>query len=160
MTMFCQYFGGTVFLAIAKSLFENGLRKALREYTPGLDPDVVINAGVVNVFHKIPPAEVEGVILAYNKALAATFVSLDLAFTRDDGVTFRKDTDSSIMWQWLPTVAAILAFGFSFGFGWKKVASSRQKGPLGGGRGGPRGGKDEKQSETTQVSSPPEGEGK
>jgi len=75
MTMFCQYFGGTVFLAIAKSLFENGLRKALGEYAPNVDPNLVINAGAVTVFDKLPPAEVGNVILAYNKALAATFVS-------------------------------------------------------------------------------------
>lgn len=75
MTMFCQYFGGTVFLAIAKSLFENGLRKALGEYAPNVDPNLVINAGAVTAFEKLPPADVGNVILAYNKALTATFVS-------------------------------------------------------------------------------------
>jgi hypothetical protein len=91
MTMFCQYFGGTVFLAIAKSLFANGLRKALQEYAPRVDPEVVINAGVVNVFNVIPPADVQGVTLAYNKALAATFVSLPTpCFTAYRGIVMRK----------------------------------------------------------------------
>lgn len=34
--------------------------------------------------------------------------------------------------QWLPTVAAVLAFGLSFGFGWKRVAAPKGRGPPGG----------------------------
>lgn len=73
--LFFQYFGATFLNCIAKTVFLNVLGPALAEYAPDLDSQTVIGAGATEVLKVVAPKDVEGVKLAYNKALTTTFVS-------------------------------------------------------------------------------------
>ncbi|KAF2248131.1 MFS general substrate transporter [Trematosphaeria pertusa] len=93
--LFFQYFGGTFLNCIAKTVFINALGPALAQYAPHVDPKRVIAAGATDFLHVIRPQDVEGVKLAYNKALTTTF--------------------------WLPTAFAIVGFVFSYGLGRHRI---------------------------------------
>ena len=76
MIQFCQYFGGTVFLSIAKSVFENRLVPALHQYAPAVNPGRILNSGSTQILQGLSPSDGAGVLTAYNAALVATYVSL------------------------------------------------------------------------------------
>lgn len=46
---FFQSFGGAIFLAVAQTLFQNGLIDGVRQNAPGLDPEIFINSGASQV---------------------------------------------------------------------------------------------------------------
>lgn len=46
---FFQSFGGAIFLAVAQTLFQNGLIEGVRRDAPGLDPYIFINSGASQV---------------------------------------------------------------------------------------------------------------
>lgn len=46
---FFQSLGGAVFVAVAQTVFQNGLVEGLRRDAPGLDPAVIVNAGASQV---------------------------------------------------------------------------------------------------------------
>ncbi|CAL5866561.1 uncharacterized protein PFLUO_LOCUS770 [Penicillium psychrofluorescens] len=101
-TMFAQYFGGTIMLSIAKSVFENELPSELATYAPSVNPEAVINAGSTGIQDVVTPAELSGTLFAYSKSLMLT--------------------------MWLPTAAAIISFFLSFGLGWHRIAPRKQPG--------------------------------
>ncbi|KAH7115119.1 major facilitator superfamily domain-containing protein [Dendryphion nanum] len=96
MLLFSQFFGGSIVNCIAKTIFINDLRPALHQYVPSVDPQKVIDAGATEIIKLVEPKDVQGIIVAYNRALTVTF--------------------------WLPTAAACLALLFTFGLGWHKVS--------------------------------------
>lgn len=118
---FCQYFGGTVFLSVAKAIFLNRLRPALAEFAPGVDPNKIINKGAMDILAGVAPGDAGGVIKAYNAALVATFVSVPVSRERKKEHSGKWWLTSAVPKQWLPLAAGILAFFFSFGLGWKKL---------------------------------------
>lgn len=72
---FFQYLGGTIFLALAETIFTNSLRSALHHDAPGVDAERVIDAGASAVRSVVTKAALPGVLQAYNHAIVDTFVS-------------------------------------------------------------------------------------
>ncbi|KAM3426611.1 hypothetical protein NHJ13734_009358 [Beauveria thailandica] len=101
MLMFMQYFGGAVFLSVAKTIFTNELLSTLHKYAPDVDAYSVVHSGATSAFNGLSEHDRLLVLEAYNKALTSTF--------------------------WLPTISAVLAFFFSFGIGWKKLPGPTDK---------------------------------
>jgi hypothetical protein len=73
LIVFCQYFGGALFVSFAQTVFTNGLVNAVPGFAPGLDPQTIISAGATGVRAVVPEASVPGILLAYNQALNHTF---------------------------------------------------------------------------------------
>ena len=79
LVMFCQQFGGAVFVSVGESVFTNQLVKGLRSVA-GISPAVVVNTGATDLRHVVDPSNLGGVISAYNTALTKTFtVALAMA---------------------------------------------------------------------------------
>jgi hypothetical protein len=93
--IFCQYFGGALFLALGQTVLLARLGPALQSFAPNVRADEVINAGATNIRAVIPAAELAGVLLAYNRALTQTFVSLLVVRP----TTLTTDTNLSISQQ-------------------------------------------------------------
>ena len=73
LVTFFQFFGSSIFLAIAQSVFSNRLVSQLAEYAPGLDANSFLQQGTVALRTIVPPAELPGVLIAYNRAFTSTF---------------------------------------------------------------------------------------
>ncbi|KAJ5726256.1 MFS general substrate transporter [Penicillium malachiteum] len=91
----CQTFGGALWLSFASTLFNNGLTSLLPTYAPGVSASTVISAGVSGIRSVVPEASVDGVIMAYSKAVQHVF--------------------------YMVSGTATAAFIFSWGLGWKSV---------------------------------------
>jgi MFS family permease len=78
--VFCQYFGGALFLSLGQTVFLARLGPALQRFAPNVRAEDLINAGATNIRTAVPAAELKGVILAYNRALTQVFVSLRFHF--------------------------------------------------------------------------------
>lgn len=85
---FCQYLGGTIFLAIAQTLFTSGLRSALNRDAPGVDAEHIINVGASAVRSAVSPADLPGVLKAYNHAIVGVFVSARFTWESFPKLTF------------------------------------------------------------------------
>lgn len=46
---FFQSFGGAIFIAVAQTVFQNGLIEGIRRDVPGLNPQIFINSGASQV---------------------------------------------------------------------------------------------------------------
>jgi hypothetical protein len=49
MVMFSQSLGGALFIAVAQSVFSNGLVKGITKYAPDLDPQLLIHTGATQI---------------------------------------------------------------------------------------------------------------
>jgi hypothetical protein len=67
--VFCQYFGGALLLSLGQTVFLGQLGLALQRFAPNVRAEDLINAGATNVRTIVPAVELNGVILAYNRAL-------------------------------------------------------------------------------------------
>ncbi|EXJ93981.1 hypothetical protein A1O1_02374 [Capronia coronata CBS 617.96] len=92
---FFQYLGGTIFLALAETIFTTSLRSSLHEDAPGVNAEAITEAGAAAVRSVVPKAELAGVLAAYNHAITHTF--------------------------YLALAATSAAFFACFGLGWKKL---------------------------------------
>lgn len=72
MVVFAQTLGGALFLSAGHSVFTNSLIDKVREYVPELDSQVILATGATNL-RSLPSEWIDGVILAYNDALALSF---------------------------------------------------------------------------------------
>ena len=72
--LFFQYFGGAIGVNIAKTVFANALSSALKEYAPNVDAQKIIQAGATDFHNTVTSQDIQGVVQAYNQALALTFV--------------------------------------------------------------------------------------
>jgi ABC-type proline/glycine betaine transport system permease subunit len=97
--IFCQTFGGTVFLSLAQTVFTQGLIEAVPVLAPGISLETVINAGASAIATAVPPNSLGGVILAYNQAISHAF--------------------------YLGAGAAVATFTFCWGMGWKSVKKTK-----------------------------------
>ncbi|KAI1617443.1 DNA repair protein RAD50 [Exophiala viscosa] len=70
---FFQYLGGTVFLAVAETIFTSALRSGLRDDAPNVNAELIINAGATAVRSVLSEANLPGVLRAYNHAIICTF---------------------------------------------------------------------------------------
>jgi hypothetical protein len=78
--MFTQYFGGAVFISIARTVLTSSLGSTVREDAPTVDPALVIGSGVTELRDSFPASVLDGVILAYNKSLVSVwYVQVALA---------------------------------------------------------------------------------
>ena len=96
---FFQSMGGAVFIAVAQSLFQNGLADGVRRDAPGVPPEIFINSGasqVRQVLEQLRATQyVEAVLLAYLQGLRNTF--------------------------YLSVALAVAAFLAACGLSWKKI---------------------------------------
>lgn len=100
LIIFAQQFGGSVWLAVAATTFSDGLDKALRQYAPGIDPKIIVDAGATGYRDVVPAALVDGVIMAYSKAVNHVF--------------------------YLGAACCVAYFIFSWGLGWKSVKKTKK----------------------------------
>ncbi|KAG8958973.1 hypothetical protein FRC00_002080 [Tulasnella sp. 408] len=72
---FTQFFGGTLGIAIAGTIFGNKLGSFVPMYAPGLSPEAItaVKQSVEMIKH-LPPEVQAGVITAYSKALGYVFI--------------------------------------------------------------------------------------
>ncbi|KAF8246149.1 MFS general substrate transporter [Wilcoxina mikolae CBS 423.85] len=74
LVIFCQFFGGTLMVALGQTAFMNILISSLKTYAPGVDSQKIINAGATaDVRNLVSHADIDGVLKAYNRALTGTF---------------------------------------------------------------------------------------
>ena len=71
--MFCQTLGGALFVSVGHNVFQNELIKNLTAAAPGLNTDIVLNAGATQLQSLIPAQYLPGVLIAYNQTLMKTF---------------------------------------------------------------------------------------
>lgn len=102
LMIFCQQFGGSVFLAVASTTFSSSLSSALTKFAPAVNPKVVAAAGATGYRSVVSPADVPGVILAYSQAVNYVF--------------------------YLGAGCAATCFVFAWGMGWKSVKKGKKKG--------------------------------
>jgi MFS transporter, DHA2 family, glioxin efflux transporter len=66
--------GSAFLLPTAQAVFQNELRKALRQFAPDVNPLVVLAAGANNeAISSLPTAELRGIVQSYISALRYTF---------------------------------------------------------------------------------------
>jgi len=73
VVMVSQTLGGALFLSFAQTIFANGLINTLVTSAPGVDPQTIIAAGAAGVRASVTPAQLPGVLVAYNKAINEDF---------------------------------------------------------------------------------------
>ena len=71
--IFCQNFGGSVFLICAQAIFDNKLHKLIVEYVPGADVSAVISAGAPGWRNILSDQQVSGILRAYAGSIDGTF---------------------------------------------------------------------------------------
>ena len=79
LVMFCQQFGGAVFVSVGQSVFANELIKRLKTVA-GISPSIVANTGATSIRNVVDTSDLRGVLVAYNGALTKAFtVALAMA---------------------------------------------------------------------------------
>lgn len=73
MAAFFMNFGGSLFVSAAQNVFNNRLASELRTYASSIDPSVITHIGATELKNVVPPAEVAGVLTAYNASLTQTW---------------------------------------------------------------------------------------
>lgn len=116
--VFCQYFGGALLLALGQTVFLARIGPALERFAPSVSTEALINAGATNIRTVVPAAELNAVLLAYNRALTQTFVSRGLPWP------WRYQSLTHV--QYLTTGASCVAFLTSFGLGWKRIEKDKK----------------------------------
>ncbi|KAL5040945.1 hypothetical protein BDW71DRAFT_212603 [Aspergillus fruticulosus] len=75
--MFFQTLGGALFIAVAQSLFQNGLIDGVVKYAPSVDPDAIVKAGATEMRRVLEQLgqldQLENVILAFLDGLRDTY---------------------------------------------------------------------------------------
>lgn len=90
--IFSQTLGGAVAVAIGQAIFRQELLKNIIKFTPGIDPNLVINLGASNIQKGLPAEYLAGVRQAYNDAIGTAFYV---------GVAFAAaGTISACMMEW------------------------------------------------------------
>ena len=71
--VFCQTFGGAVFLTFAETVLTNSLQTQIPVYAPGVDPKTIIAAGATAVRSVASADQLPGILEAYAKSLDRVF---------------------------------------------------------------------------------------
>ncbi|AEO64679.1 uncharacterized protein THITE_47305 [Thermothielavioides terrestris NRRL 8126] len=93
--------GSAVAVSVAQSVFHSYLPGLLRRHAPGVDPAAVLGAGATSVRGLVPPAQLPGLLVAYNEGLTLMF--------------------------YLPAACSALACLVSFGLRWDRVGAAGDK---------------------------------
>ena len=93
--VFCQTFGGALFLAVDDTDFTSSLVKALSALEPPVNVQGIVQAGATRFREVVSPEDLPGVLQAYNVAVRNTF--------------------------YLGVGGAVAYFFFAWGMGWKSV---------------------------------------
>lgn len=72
-----QYLGAAIFLLCANIVFNSSLVSSLQDYAPKVNATSAIAAGATELKDIIAAADLPGVLLAFNKAITQTFVSIN-----------------------------------------------------------------------------------
>jgi hypothetical protein len=75
--LFCQFFGGAFFLALAETDFSSSLRSGLKQYAPSVDVELIFEVGASGVRKSVTSEQLPEVLTAYNQAIRNTFVSVE-----------------------------------------------------------------------------------
>lgn len=74
---FFQTLGGTIFIAVGQSVFQNGLSAGIHDHAPGVDPSMIISAGATDIRSALAASgqldALLGVIEAYVAGLRDTY---------------------------------------------------------------------------------------
>ncbi|KIM93854.1 hypothetical protein OIDMADRAFT_45984 [Oidiodendron maius Zn] len=73
MVVFCQFFSGALFLALAETDLSSTLKLALVQYAPGVNATLVFDAGATGVREAVTSDQLPGMLVAYNRAIRNTF---------------------------------------------------------------------------------------
>lgn len=69
MLMFTGNIFGAVAVVLCDTIFNNSLTELIPKYAPGVDPQVVINAGSTKVRQVVSSDQLAGVLVAYAKSI-------------------------------------------------------------------------------------------
>ncbi|KAJ7307782.1 DHA14-like major facilitator [Mycena albidolilacea] len=72
--MFSQTLGGALFVSVGQVTFTSVLVAQLVKMVPGVDPAVILSTGADSVKTVVGPAELKGVLFAYNQGLTRAFI--------------------------------------------------------------------------------------
>lgn len=97
--MFGHTMGGAVFLSIAQTIFVSGLRSLVPVYSPGTDPETVIQAGELANRLTQSKEEMAGVFMAISKSISRVF--------------------------YMTAGAGVGAFIFAWGIGWRDIRKTQ-----------------------------------
>src|ERR1700761_2303353 len=73
LVTFFQFFGSSIFLAIAQTVFSNKLTSELAKHAPEVDAKTLMHLGTSAVRGFVTKEELPAVLAAYNKAITSTF---------------------------------------------------------------------------------------
>ncbi|KAL2167049.1 hypothetical protein VTG60DRAFT_1845 [Thermothelomyces hinnuleus] len=93
--------GTAISISISQTIFRNSLPGLLAKNAPGLEPLTVLDAGATNIRGLVTPAQLPGLLVAYNKALTHMF--------------------------YLPAASSALACLTSTMLGWKRIEEKKEK---------------------------------
>ncbi|EED19111.1 hypothetical protein TSTA_024360 [Talaromyces stipitatus ATCC 10500] len=71
--VFMENFGGAILIVIAETIFNSKLALEMAQYAPDVNVEVVEAAGASGFGDAVPPAQIHGVLRAYNSALTKEF---------------------------------------------------------------------------------------
>ncbi|KAL8703943.1 MAG: hypothetical protein Q9201_002893 [Fulgogasparrea decipioides] len=78
--IFLQTLGGALFISVAQNIFNNRLISNLLTDVPSINPGFILKIGATNLKNAVDPAQLGGVLRAYNSAITQTFyVSVAMA---------------------------------------------------------------------------------
>ena len=73
LVTFFQFFGSSIFLAVAQTVFRNTLSSELAAHAPEINATVLMDVGTAGVRSFVTKEQLPGVITAYNSAITNTF---------------------------------------------------------------------------------------
>ncbi|KAF2103662.1 efflux pump [Rhizodiscina lignyota] len=101
LIMFCQTFGGSLFLSFAQTIFDHSLIASLHKYAPAVNSEAGVSAGATAFRGIVNDADLPGVLRAYSVAIDHNF--------------------------YLAAGASVGAFVCCWGMGWKKITKEKPK---------------------------------
>lgn len=66
---FATFLGGTVFVTVAQTLFEDRLTKGLKDILPGLDSSSIANGGATTLRNMVSQSQLAQVLEIYNESM-------------------------------------------------------------------------------------------
>ncbi|KAF7367349.1 Major facilitator superfamily transporter [Mycena sanguinolenta] len=73
INIFLQSLGGSLFISVAQSVFQNKLISELVARVPGISPELILTAGATNLKNAVDPQYLSAVLEVYNDALVIAF---------------------------------------------------------------------------------------
>jgi len=73
LLFFAQGLGGSIWLSIGQTIFNQSLVKNLKLISANIDPTMIVKTGATQLRHIVPPQYLPLVLVAYNKAITDTF---------------------------------------------------------------------------------------